>query len=169
MNTLWHSTRDLHHACEQNPVGAAMASGTPPQEWYAGWLQTLVQLHTAIDPQLPQTVHRASRVAHDLQQTGIKTSLNAATKKYTDSLTNSKRVLAAGYVLTGAHLMGGEIMRRRLQGYPTTHLEWDDRKKALVCMQELRDTPDIVQETRDCFSALLASMDEIQLVYPQSF
>lgn len=67
----------------------------------------------------------------------------------------------AGYVLTGAHLMGGEIMRRRLDGFPTKRLEWDDRKAALAVLQSMRGRDDLADAARACFSALLASMDEI--------
>jgi hypothetical protein len=74
---------------------------------------------------------------------------------------DEKRIAGAAYVLTGAHLMGGEVMRRRLDGYPTSHLEWDDRKAALAVLQDFRKQEDIVQEARDCFAALLAVMDEI--------
>ena len=69
-------------------------------------------------------------------------------------------------LLTGAHLMGGEIMRRRLEGYPTRHLEWDDRKEALAVLQGYRTRDDITEEARDCFKALLAIMDEIKQLYP---
>jgi hypothetical protein len=81
---------------------------------------------------------------------------------YAYTLDNEKRIAGAAYVLTGAHLMGGEIMRRRLAGFPTTHLEWDDRKAALAALQQYRHREDIAQEARDCFMALLAVMDEIQ-------
>jgi hypothetical protein len=73
-----------------------------------------------------------------------------------------KDIAGAAYVLTGAHLMGGEIMRRRLVGYPTTHLEWDDRKAAIVELNKFREREDIVEESRKCFQALLKIMDEIK-------
>ena len=69
-------------------------------------------------------------------------------------------------MLTGAHLMGGEIMRRRLEGYPTLHLEWDERKEAIAELQLLRTRGELGQEARDCFAALLSVMDEIQIAYP---
>jgi hypothetical protein len=53
-------------------------------------------------------------------------------------------------------------MRRRLVGYPTTHLEWDDRKAALVELNKFREREDIVEESKNCFHALLKIMDEIK-------
>jgi hypothetical protein len=61
--------------------------------------------------------------------------------------------------------MGGEIMRRRLEGFPTLHLEWDDRKEAIAVLQTYRTRDDITQEARDCFQALLNVMDEIESLY----
>jgi hypothetical protein len=85
---------------------------------------------------------------------------NAAVR-YVQSLTTDVALAGAAYVLTGAHLMGGEIMRRRLSGYPTLHLEWDNRAIALMELKTLRNREDIAQSARDCFEALLAVMDEI--------
>ena len=84
-----------------------------------------------------------------------------AAARYVETLTDERAIAGAGYVLTGAHLMGGEIMRRRLDGFPTQHLEWDDRKAALAVLQSMRGRDDLADAARACFSALLASMDEI--------
>lgn len=158
---LWQQTRDLHHACEAHPVGAAMASGTPPRHWYAAWLDTLHQIHAAIDPHLPEAAHRAARVRADMDAMGFEIPHTEAAARYVETLTDERAIAGAGYVLTGAHLMGGEIMRRRLDGFPTQHLEWDDRKAALAVLQGFRDRDDLVSAARACFGALLASMDEI--------
>ena len=92
-------------------------------------------------------------------------ALNAA-YEYVNDLKDAKKIDGAIYVLTGAHLMGGEIMRRRLEGFPTKHLEWSDRKKAIAILQEYRTRDDIGEEARDCFQALLKIMDEIRQRYP---
>jgi len=163
MSPLWEGTRDLHHACEEHPVGAAMASGNPPKDWYAKWVMALLQIHTYVDKHTPAAVQRAKRLRADLVATGVDVVPLMAAAKYTRSFKNNpKAVAGAAYVLTGAHLMGGEVMRRRLEGFPTKHLEWDDRKAALAVLQTYRERDDVVQESRDCFAALLAVMDEIK-------
>ena len=167
MNILWHNTRDLHHACEAHPVGAAMASGTPPIEWYTAWIQALRQIHAVVDLSIPLSLGRVSKLDQDLEALESSIKPIEAADAYTSTLTNDLAIAGAGYVLTGAHLMGGEIMRRRLQDYPTHHLEWDDRKVGLVGLQQLRDTPNITEQARACFSALLSCMDEIQARFPQ--
>lgn len=66
------------------------------------------------------------------------------------------------YVLTGAHLMGGEIMRRRLVGFPVNHLQWEDRQLAINELRKFRERSELVDQARACFQALLDMMDEIQ-------
>jgi hypothetical protein len=161
LGPLWEATRDLHHACEAHPVGAAMATGKPPAHWYAAWVQALLRIHTRLDPSLPLVVHRCAGLQADLDALGIDVPESAAALAYADTLTDEVALAGAGYVLTGAHLMGGEIMRRRLEGYPTRHLVWEDRKAALAELGLLRQRPDIVAAARACFGGLLAIMDEI--------
>jgi len=164
---LWNATRDLHHACEQHPVGGVMAIGKPPAIWYRAWLQVLLQLHEVVDQHLPSTVHRVQRIKTDIATLNIEVTSIKAAENYANTLTNSTAIVGAAYVLTGAHLMGGEIMRRRLEGFPTEHLSWDSRPEALKCLTQLRESPGVIQPARDCFKALLDSMDEILETYPQ--
>jgi len=164
---LWNATRDLHHACEQHPVGGVMAVGKPPAIWYAAWLQVLLQLHEVVDKHLPETVHRVQRIKADIDTLGVTVESIKVAKSYANTLTNPTAITGAAYVLTGAHLMGGEIMRRRLEGFPTEHLCWDSRPEALKCLTQLRESPGVIQPARDCFKALLDSMDEILETYPQ--
>ena len=165
MKPLWEITRDLHHACEEHPVGAAMSAGKPPMIWYAAWVKALLQIHSAIDPHAPESIRRTERLVQDAADTGNAAEI-AAANDYVRTLDNSNSITGALYVLTGAHLMGGEIMRRRLEGYPTAHLSWDERKDALAELQILRTRGDLGEEARACFAALLSVMDEIQLTYP---
>jgi hypothetical protein len=159
---LWIVTKDLHHACEQHQVGSAMASGTPPIDWYAKWLKALWQIHNLIDSHQHPSLGRVERLEDDLKSIGVEVkTLNAAEDYCNEIFMNERRIAGACYVLTGAHLMGGEIMRRRLIGYPTKHLEWEDRKKSLDELSILRQRDDIAQEARNCFLTLLKVMDEI--------
>jgi hypothetical protein len=165
---LWEETRELHHACEQHTVGGAMASGKPPRIWYAAWLYALEQIHSVIDPHMPECLGRTQRIIDDINSMHfVMPKLDAATV-YTETLNDEKRIAGAAYVLTGAHLMGGEIMRRRLEGFPVRHLEWDDRKECIAILQQYRTRDDIGEEAKDCFKALLAIMDEIEQLYPIS-
>jgi len=131
-------------------------------------LQVLLQLHEAVDQHLPETVHRVQRIKQDIDVLNINIPSIKAAKKYVDTLTNLNKITGAAYVLTGAHLMGGEIMRRRLEEFPTEHLCWADRKEALKCLTVLRESSDVAEPARDCFKALLDSMDEILEKYPQT-
>lgn len=164
MRPLWESTRDLHHACEEHLVGAAMSRGDPPVQWYAHWVMALFQIHNVLDKHLPECVRRRSRLLDDMSKLAgrdVEFEPLVCAAEYAQSLDNEKRRAGAAYVLTGAHLMGGEIMRRRLEGYPTNHLEWTDRKAALKVLKDYRHRDNTTNEARDCFSALLGVMDEI--------
>lgn len=164
MTPLWESTRDLHHACEEHVVGAAMSSGNPPIEWYAQWVMALFQIHNILDKYLPTTIRRRSLLLKDLSElagSDVEFGPLTTAAEYADSLIDEGRRAGAAYVLTGAHLMGGEVMRRRLMGFPTSHLTWADRKAALKVLKDYRQRDDVTDEARDCFSALLGIMDEI--------
>ncbi len=143
-----------------------MSSGKPPMIWYTAWVKALLQIHSHIDPHAPECIHRTDRLVKDIELLGDVPEL-ATANEYTLTLDNANAITGALYVLTGAHLMGGEIMRRRLEGYPTAHLSWDDRKDALAELQILRTRGDLGEEARACFAALLSVMDEIQATYPQ--
>jgi len=158
---LWKGTRDLHHACEEHDVGSAMASGKPPLQWYTDWVKALFEIHSVIDEHYPVSINRTDRLKLDLEKLEQPNDLMAS-KEYAESLKSEKDIAGAAYVLTGAHLMGGEVMRRRLIDYPTSHLEWDDRKEALKELNTLRSREDVIQEARNCFGALLKIMDEIK-------
>jgi heme oxygenase len=120
-----------------------------------------------VDANLPAELGRVDRLTEDLNILALRTKdLDTATT-YASTLTTPESLDGAAYVLTGAHLMGGEIMRRRLDGYPTKHLEWEDRKVGLAWLKLIREREELSQAARDCFSALLAIMDEIVLKYPQ--
>ena len=166
-NPLWEATRDMHHACEAHAVGAAMASGNPPRAWYAAWLKALHQIHTVVDASLAEPLRRVDLLAEDLQACAEPVAPLRAAEVYAGQLVSPSALAGAGYVLTGAHLMGGEIMRRRLQGFPTAHLTWADRAQALGLLHALRAQEGIAPDARACFSALLAVMDEIEATWPQ--
>jgi len=159
---LWEATRDQHHACEEHLVGAAMASGKPPMDWYSDWLYAIHRIHHKIDPTLPVVLHRTARLEDDITEVGRISTPVPAAYAYAESLDTDDKIAGAAYVLTGAHLMGGEIMRRRLDGYPTSHLVWDDRKAALEELKAYRVRSELAAEARDCFTALLRIMDEIK-------
>lgn len=160
---LWEATRSLHHSCEAHAVGKAMASGNPSPQWYIAWLKALRVIHNVTDESLPKCLHRVDRISQDIDAMDVNVPVPAAALEYTATLNTDKKLAGASYVLTGAHLMGGEIMRRRLEGYPTNHLTWDDRKEALVELNKFRERSDISEEAVACFKALLSIMDEIEV------
>lgn len=169
---LWEYTRDLHHACEAHPVGGAMATGKPPRIWYLMWTIALFQIHEILDRHCDPILQRADACLADYSDLMVELNQfmnwSMEAQKYVNQLDTPEKIDGAIYVLTGAHLMGGEIMRRRLEGFPTRHLEWEDRKAAIQLLQTYRLRDDIGEEARACFKALLSIMDEILETYPES-
>ena len=162
MQQLWEATRDLHHACEEHPVGNALASGKPPRQWYADWLGCLSMIHDITDTQIKPVIHRAEKIKKDIQNMDVVPRNNEQCQHFCSQLLENNDLReGAIYVLTGAHLMGGEIMRRRLDGFPVSHLEWDDRQAALEELRLYRNRPELTNAARECFGALLKMMDEI--------
>jgi len=160
-SVLWKETRDLHHACEEHDVGSAMATGEPPIQWYTDWVKALFEIHSVIDMHYSDSINRTERLKLDLDELKRPNDLIVA-KEYAKKLKTEKQIAGTAYVLTGAHLMGGAVMKKRLIDYPTNHLDWENRKEALKELNKLRSREDVIQEAKDCFATLLEIMDEIK-------
>jgi heme oxygenase len=156
---LRDATRELHHAAERHAVGSAMSAGTiGPQRW-SDWLGALLVVHGIIDPSLPAPLRRAEAVARDLNRlAGYPPRWCASAARYAVGANHE----AAAYVFTGAHLMGGAIMARKLgDRLPCEHLAWHDRASAVRLWEPLRERADLVLPAREAFGAILHIMDEI--------
>lgn len=160
---LSEHTQCLHTSCEQHPVGAAMAAGNPPDHWYAGWLRALHTIHTVIDPHAPECVRRTHQLEQDLYKYPATLQVEQA-DKFAKNLADPAHIEGAVYVLLGAHLMGGEILKRRLADYPTAHLEWENRAECLQYLGTLRNREDLLPGATACFQAILNIMEEISHV-----
>jgi hypothetical protein len=93
----------------------------------------------------------------------VKPRLNMAAINYTKTLVEDPDTIAAAtYVFTGAHLMGGAVMEKRLAGaMPCEHLRWDNRRESLDIWRPYRERTGISAQARDAFSSILAMMDEM--------
>jgi len=85
--TLQADTKDLHHACEAHPVGAAMSRGdVDPQVW-ADWLGALFVVHETLDRYLPDELRRVDRLALDIEaMKPLSPRLNKAAVRYAAGL-----------------------------------------------------------------------------------
>lgn len=165
MGPLWHATRELHHAAEQHPVGAAMAAGTISPRWWLDWCGALRTIHAELDPHLPEALHRVARLDSDCAHMApLQPRPSYAAAQFAAQLLNPGLIDGAAYVFTGAHLMGGAITDRALAGsLPCQHLRWDDRRAALEAWKPWRssDDPSVANGARTAFAAVLAIMDGV--------
>jgi heme oxygenase len=159
---LYAATKDLHHACEQHPVGQRMADGTVTRHEWADWLAAFRVLHGAIDMTLPAHMSRDLVLAADLSVLPEPSPSDAA-RRFAISLLG-REVVGAAYVLHGAHRSGGRVMAPKMakRGFPTLHTCYRDPEAVKVWVDGVRDRGDMVQQARDTFGCLLAVMDEIE-------
>lgn len=161
--TLFSLTRDLHHVCEDHPVGASMSRGDINAQWWADWLAALESTHQEVDADAPEPMRCAAELADDLNALGVAPRPNNATDQLAADLRADPHLrVAAQYVLVGAHLMGGQVMRKRIgDRLPTKHLQLDDRRALLAAWKPLRERVDLAEEARHVFRGLYAIMEGI--------
>ena len=159
---LREDTRDLHHACEQHAVGAAMSDGSVDEQTWTDWLGCLFVVHSFLDYHLPIEMRRVFHVKADLHAMASRGFTPRANNAALEFTAMRMKPDAAAYVFGGAHLMGGAVMEKRLgDRLPCEHLRWYDRRAAIDVWRPMRERDDLTQPARDTFAAILEMMDEI--------
>ena len=158
------ATLTLHHQIESMVVGQAMKSGNPPMPWFAGWLSMKGELHRVLDDgYLPRCCRKYQSYVEDLSSLPFTVPVPQAMLEFASTLNNESRRAGAAYVLIGGNLMGGEVIRRALgPEYPQKSFLWDDRETAMHFLRQLRHRADAIEPAIECFSALIASCEEIK-------
>jgi heme oxygenase len=155
LGPLHAATRDLHHAVEQTALGRSMADGTVSAQAWADWLDVLLRLHEEVDEWMPPVLRRAEAVLEDLMELPAARRVDSA-DLFIAKTWCERTAIGAGYVVVGAHLMGGAIIAKKIGGrLPTRHLQWGDRKAALLAFKPLRHRADCTDGAVGCFEALL--------------
>jgi heme oxygenase len=168
LGPLHKATRDLHHSIEQTPFGLSMASGDiDPVEWTI-WLRSLLDIHTVIDNWAPDALKRSNEVKNDLLEMydrGYSADSIEDVKLYIDNIKTDEQALGAIYVLGGAHVMGGAIIQKQINGkLPCSHLTYPDqtRRDAVAAVKSLRDRDELSEDARDCFKMLILIANHIE-------
>ena len=160
---LFTETRDLHHACEQHVVGASMSNGSIGEQWWADWCGALYQIHQVIDPELPEKLHRVNHLKIDVESCKMDPRENKEVNELVEELKKRPKLReAAHYVVTGAHLMGGQVMRMTIgPRLPNAHLHFKNRKEIMQTWTPYRDRLDLADDAKEIFARLLLIMDEM--------
>lgn len=163
---LWETTRDLHHACEEHPLGQMMSNATVTDQDWCDWLGVFHKIHTAIDPWVPPYVQVAGALTLDLiDMLPLTPRPVMAVETYVSTLTTAERVGGAAYVLIGAHRRGGQVMERRFadagRTLPMRHVRFHDPVAAEAFVKELRLMGELSDAARAAFQCLLDAMEEI--------
>ena len=169
---LWESTRELHHACEQHPIGASMSDGTVSEQVWCDWLGALDTLHSEIDLWVPPYVQVSGQLTLDLlDMLPLKPRYTIAADCFASTLVNVQRVCGAAYVLIGAHRRGGQMMERSFakagRTLPNRHVQFYDPAAAEAFVKHLRLKAVLTETARDTFQCLLDVMNEIQKLEDQ--
>lgn len=162
--SLYDGTRDLHHACERHPVGAGMSNGKADPQWWADWLGCLLTIHEELDKSVPhEEWKRVDELKIDIKGSQFKPRENKSAKELATVIAENPVVAeAAQYVITGAHIMGGQVAKKKNgDRLPTAHLQYANRKELQNQWEYLRDRLDLVDGARFVFECLLKCMDEI--------
>lgn len=166
---LRNETKEVHHSAEKHPIGASMADGTITERWWVDWIQALLTIHTELDKHFPSSMHRVKELALDLSESTIIPHVNQAAINYVATLTDRNSLEAAAYVFTGAHLMGGAMTDRALNGrLPCNHLRWTDRQVTLADWKPLRTKGELKDEATRAFATVIVILDEIYNAEPKS-
>jgi heme oxygenase len=160
--SLHEATRDLHHACEQHPVGARMFRAEISRQEWADWLWAFRCLHTVVDARLMPHMARDTLLAADLSVLPRPATSVAATR-FAATLAEADEIVGAAYVLHGAHRSGGRVMGPTLtkRGLPCAHIAYADPDEVQTWVQWARGRADVAPQARATFGCLLAVMDEI--------
>jgi hypothetical protein len=159
--SLYELTKDLHHACEQHPLGQRMVNGAiTPQEW-ADWLWAMRCLHDIVDMDLPQHMDRHAALSADLSVLPPPRASRAALHFAMDLIGQDST--GAAYVLHGAHCSGGRVLAPKMakRGLPTAHTAYRDSDAVRAWLGSVRGRTEYTDQARATFGCLLAVMREI--------
>jgi len=161
--TLHSLTRDLHHVCEDHKVGASMSRGDIGEQWWADWLECLKLIHEVIDQKATDNLKCYDAIVQDIKYSSKVPRRNHAAEQLAKELKeNDDLVDAAQYVITGAHLMGGAVMKKAIgDRLPKNHLAKSNREAIVNDWLPYRDRVDLGEEARHVFRSLIKIMDEI--------
>lgn len=162
---LYDATKDLHHDAEKHPFGARMAAGEISKQEWADWLGAMQAIHLAIDPHLPPALQRGGALLLDLTRTlPVMPRVCWSARRFSGALDGPISIGGAAYILSGAHLRGGAVIRKRLEplGMSCAHLRFDQAREGNEWICALRDAPEVAPGARAAFGAIIEVMDEIQ-------
>lgn len=163
MTVLRDATRDLHHGAEAHPFGRRMAHGAITRQEWADWCGGLLLIHMTLDPFLPRPLRRTAALRADLAVLPP-ANRSLAAEALCEALATREQQLGAAYILLGASLRGGAVIRKRMgERLPTEHLRFGrDAAAADTALTLLGRDETLIEGARACFAALTDIMNEIE-------
>jgi hypothetical protein len=140
-----------------------MSDGSISKQWWSDWLGALLAVHQVIDDEVDEILWRKEQLRVDVLCSSVAPRPNTQVDLFVVELKKRKSLREASiYVLTGAHLMGGQVTRVRIGSrLPNAHLHFGERKDVSELWKPYRERTDLSDDAREVFSWLLKIMDEM--------
>lgn len=152
-----------HQLAENNELSRKMASGTICPKWWADWVAALLTIHQSFDHCVPAPLTRVHELAWDVCHSELPIPTLAAAELAQKIQQDPLLQQAAGYVFTGAHLMGGAIIKKNLStDLSSRHLEWEDRATAIELWRPWRTKVELAPQAIYCFEQIALVCEQIQ-------
>lgn len=178
-------THDSHHSAQETVLGTAIMNGTITPKQYLSWLYLQSTIHNIIDPYFPAYCHRYGEINLDILELLSSSTLTLEERAEAQrTIANDiesiedflcynycididvETIFSAGYIMLGAHLMGGPKNKKHLEsvGLPVNHLEFKDgqRQEAREVLFKLRNLPHLSTKANYFFSLVRDAMDNIK-------
>jgi hypothetical protein len=179
-------THDSHHSAQDTTLGRAIMNNTITHKQYLSWLYLQSGIHASIDAFFPTCCHRYAEINLDILELLSSGMLSPEEKEEAillvdknksfivefldsyefDDSTYLENAYAAGYIMLGAHLMGGPKNKKHLEnsGFIANHLEFKDgqRQEAREVLFRLRNMPYLADRANNFFGLVRDLMDKIE-------
>lgn len=170
---LYEATLKTHHQAQVHPFGKRMAGGNISQQEWCDWLGAMAQLYQKLDTYLPPFLKRSPDLFLDLAQLlPLQAHRSKAVDDYIQSFSSPDDLKVIGglaYLMTGANLRGGQLIRKKLdpKGYPCNFMNFTtaNQEEAENWLRKMREFSEFGESTNQAFEMLAAVMDEIEARY----
>ena len=181
-------THDSHHSAQETVLGKAIMEGTITPFQYYIWLSVQSYIHAIIDEEMPYYCRRGAEFNLDLLDLLYSEKLSSEEMLKADEIlepaitkinnylilddvdgftlfVTPELMMGAGYIMLGAHLMGGPKNKKHLEaaGYVCNHLSYrdGDRQLAREFLFKLRNIPKLADHANGFFKMVRDIMETI--------
>jgi hypothetical protein len=167
MSNLKNSIANIHRDAENHPFGKRMTAGDITLQEWADWIFACMQLQSSADDFLHPALRRTPQMLLDLgAMPTVEPHYSEAASEALTTLPTADLIGGIGYVLSGANVRGGQVIRKQLEPleFPVNHLTLTASEMAAAneALNPLRDAFENSEGAQEAFRIMLRIMDEIE-------